>query len=119
MSAVHSPAEVFSALGDGSRLAVLSKLSRGVALSATVLAEHAPVTRQAIVKHLQILAAAGLVMHHRQGREVLYALQPRRIAEAREFLEAVSVGWDQAIGRLRELVEEDVPKPQRRARRRR
>lgn len=116
---MHSTAEVFSALGDESRLSVLRKLSRGAALSATVLAEDAPVTRQAIVKHLQILAAAGLVMPHRRGREVLYALEPRRIDEAREFLEAVSAGWDQAIVRLREMVEGHVSKPRRRAPRRR
>ena len=68
MSTAVSTAAVFSALGDQSRLLVLRKLSRGAALSATTLAEGAPVTRQAIVKHLQVLGAAGLVIHHRQGR---------------------------------------------------
>jgi DNA-binding transcriptional ArsR family regulator len=115
MSTVHDAAAIFSALGDESRLSVLRRLSRGAALSATVLAANAPVTRQAIVKHLQILAAAGLVIHHRQGREVLYALDPRRIDEARDFLAAVSAGWDRAIVRLREMVEEPVSKSRRRA----
>lgn len=116
---VHSTAEVFFALGDESRLSVLRRLSRGTALSATVLAEGAPVTRQAIVKHLQVLAAAGLVIHHRQGREVLYALERRRLDEARDFLETVSARWDQAILRLREMVEGPLPKPRLRASRRR
>jgi hypothetical protein len=49
-------------------------------------------------------AAAGLVIHHRQGREVLYALERRRLEEARDFLETVSAGWDRAIVRLREVV---------------
>jgi DNA-binding transcriptional ArsR family regulator len=116
---VHSAAKVFSALGDESRLSLLRKLSRGAALSATMLAEDAPVTRQAIVKHLQILAAAGLILHHRRGREVLYALHPRRVDEARDYLGAVSAGWDQAIVRLREMVEEPVSKHRRRVSRQR
>jgi DNA-binding transcriptional ArsR family regulator len=64
------------------------------------------VTRQAIVKHLQVLEGAGLVTHKKRGREVLYALEPRRLGEARAFLDAVSAGWDRAIERLRELVEQ-------------
>jgi len=119
MSTAVSAAEVFSALGDKSRLLVLRKLSRGTALSATTLAEGAPVTRQAIVKHLQVLGAAGLVIHHRRGREVLYALERRRLDEARGFLETVSAGWDQAIVRLRDMVEEPPPKRRSRASRRR
>ena len=119
MSTAVSAAEVFSALGDKSRLLVLRKLSRGTALSATTLAEGAPVTRQAIVKHLQVLEAARLIIHHRRGREVLYALERRRLDEARDFLEKVSAGWDQAIVRLRDMVEEPPPKRRSRASRRR
>ena len=110
MSRAVNAAEVFSALGDKSRLLVLRKLSGGAALSATSLAEGAPVTRQAIAKHLQILGAAGLVIHYRQGREVLYALERRRLDEARDFLAAVSAAWDDAIARLRDMVEEPLPK---------
>ena len=117
MSTLSSPttAGVFFALGDETRLAVLKKLSRGSALSATGLAAGAPVSRQAIVKHLQVLSAAGLVAHQRRGREVLYRLQRRRLDEARTFLAAVSAGWDQAIVRLREMVEGPPPKPRRRS----
>jgi DNA-binding transcriptional ArsR family regulator len=106
MSTVHRTAAVFFALGDETRLAVLKQLSTGTELTATALAEGAPVTRQAIVKHLQVLAGAGLVSHHRRGREVLYALERRPLDEARYFLDAVSVGWDRALSRLRDLVEE-------------
>lgn len=119
MSTVHSAAEVFFALGDKSRLSVLTRLSKGTALSATVLAAGAPVTRQAIVKHLQVLAAAGLVIQHRQGREVLYAFERRRLDEARDFLGTVSAGWDQAIVRLRAMVEGSPAKSRSREFRRR
>ncbi|HEX7126203.1 MAG TPA: metalloregulator ArsR/SmtB family transcription factor [Thermodesulfobacteriota bacterium] len=105
-------ADVFFALGDGTRLSVVTRLRADGALSATSLSDGAKVSRQAIVKHLQVLEAAGLVTHERRGREVLYALDARRLDEARAFLDAISAGWDRAIERLRGLVEE----PPRRAR---
>ena len=99
-------ADVFFALGDGTRLSVVRKLGVGGALSATALSEGAQVTRQAIVKHLQVLEGAGLVTHEKRGREVLFALRPRRLEEARRYLDHVSASWDRALERLRQLVEE-------------
>src|SRR3569832_430830 len=96
--------DVFFALGDPTRLSVVRKLGAGGALSATALASGAKVTRQAIAKHLQVLEGAGLVKHEKRGREVLYALKPRRIEDARVFLSAVSASWDRAIERLRQIV---------------
>lgn len=109
--------DVFFALGDETRLSVVRKLSAGVALSATTLSDGAHVTRQAIVKHLQVLEGAGLVTHDRRGREVLYALEAQRLAEARAFLDGISAGWDRAIDRLRRMVEEP-PRPRRKKRKR-
>jgi DNA-binding transcriptional ArsR family regulator len=100
-------AEVFFALGDGTRLSVVRKLGAGRALSATVLADGAKVTRQAIVKHLRVLEGAGLVTHERRGREVLYCLETRRFDDARTFIERVSAAWDRRVQRLRALVEEE------------
>lgn len=102
-------ARVFFALGDGTRLTLVRKLLTAGALSATALAQDAAVSRQAIVKHLQLLEDAGLVAHERQGREVLYALDTRRVDEARAFLDAISAGWDRAIERLRTIVEPPAP----------
>jgi len=101
-------ADVFFALGDGTRLSVVRKLGAGGALSATALSEGAEVTRQAIVKHLQVLEGARLVTHEKRGREVLYALEPVRLDDARAFLDAISESWDRAIERLRRLVEDPV-----------
>src|SRR5262249_5079249 len=104
-------AEVFFALGDGTRLAVVRKLSTGEALSATTLSDGAKITRQAIVKHLRVLEGAGLVTHEKRGREVLYALAPSRIDAARAYLDDVSASWDRAIERLRRMVEQPATTP--------
>src|SRR5215471_10320254 len=100
--------EVFFALGDGTRLSLVRRLGAGGALSATTLSGGAKVTRQAIVKHLQVLEGAGLVSHEKRGREVLYALDGPRLDEARAFLDGISAGWDRAIERLRAQVEAPV-----------
>src|SRR5688572_3314128 len=97
-------ARVFFALGDRTRLALVRRLGSGP-LSATALSERAPVSRQAITKHLRVLERAGLVAHERHGREVLYALEAKRLADARAFLDAISARWDRAIDRLRGVVE--------------
>jgi DNA-binding transcriptional ArsR family regulator len=111
MSSAEEVADVFFALGDETRLAVVRKLGDGKALSATSLSSGAKVSRQAIAKHLQVLEGAGLVSHERRGREVLYSLEARRLEEARAFIDAVSAGWDRAIERLRQQVEK--PKKRR------
>ncbi|HTQ03261.1 MAG TPA: metalloregulator ArsR/SmtB family transcription factor [Polyangiaceae bacterium] len=102
----RAAARVFFALGDGTRLSVVQKLGTGGALSATSLSAGAKVTRQAIVKHLRVLEDAGIVTPERNGREVLYALEPRKLDEARGFLDGIAAGWDRALERLRVLVEE-------------
>ena len=99
-------AQVFFALGDGTRLSVVTRLGAGGALSATALSQGAKVTRQAIVKHLRVLEGAGLVKHEKRGREVLYALDSEQLEQARAFLDSVSEAWDRAIERLRQMVEE-------------
>lgn len=104
-------AEVFFALGDETRLSVVRKLGAGVALSGTALSDGAKITRQAIVKHLQVLEGAGLVTSEKRGREVLYALDTQRLDDAREFLDGISAGWDRAIERLRRMVEEPPRRP--------
>ncbi len=83
----------------------MRKLGAGGALSATVLSEGAKVTRQAIVKHLKVLEGAGLVTPAKRGREVVYALETRRLEEARVFLDSISASWDRALERLRLMVE--------------
>ena len=99
-------AGVFFALGDRTRLSMVKRLCAEGALSASALSRGARVSRQAISKHLGVLEDAGMVAHEKRGREVLYALDARRVDEARMFLGAISASWDRAIDRLRRMVEQ-------------
>lgn len=97
-------APVFAALGDTTRLQIVARLSREGPQSIVRLTQETEVTRQAITKHLRALEDAGLVRSDREGRERIWALQPRRLAETRRCLDLISDQWDTAIGRLRALV---------------
>jgi DNA-binding transcriptional ArsR family regulator len=101
-------APVFSALGDETRLNVVARLSSSGPLSIVRLTEGARVTRQAVTKHLHVLAAAGLLRRCREGREQVWEIRPKRLIEAREYLDRISDQWDEVIERLRELVEKET-----------
>lgn len=100
-------APVFSALGDATRLRIVSRLCNQGPLSISRLSEGTGVTRQAITKHLHALADAGLVRDTRSGRECIWELKPRRLAAARRYLDGISAQWDDAINRLQAMVEDD------------
>jgi DNA-binding transcriptional ArsR family regulator len=100
-----APAPVFAALGDETRLRLVSRLCEDGPLSITELTAGSRVTRQAITKHLRAMQRVGLVREARRGRESIWELETRRLAEARRYLEAISEQWDRALGRLRRLVE--------------
>jgi DNA-binding transcriptional ArsR family regulator len=101
-------APVFSALGDDTRLRIVARLCSSGPLSIARLTEGAQVTRQAVTKHLHILAAAGLLRSSRDGREQVWEMQPKRLIEARQYLDLISDQWDEVIERLRELVEKET-----------
>jgi DNA-binding transcriptional ArsR family regulator len=103
--AVKHRAPVFAALGDPTRLRLVARLAQGEPLSIRQLTEGESVTRQAITKHLEVLAEAGLVSDRKRGRERLYALDAAPLDDARRYLDQVSAQWDKAIARLKALVE--------------
>jgi DNA-binding transcriptional ArsR family regulator len=106
MSRRSSAAPVFAALGDETRLELVGRLSSKGPLSIARLAEGSTVTRQAITKHLEVLAGAGLVTAKKRGRERIFAIHADGLISAQAFLERVSARWDEATERLRKLVEE-------------
>src|SRR6187402_2121666 len=100
-------APLFAALGDETRLKLVSRLCREGPLSIVRLSEGTDVTRQAITKHLRALAEAGLVHDTRQGRERIWELEPKRIEKARQHLDRISQQWEAAIGRLQAFLLEN------------
>jgi DNA-binding transcriptional ArsR family regulator len=103
---VSRAAPVFAALGDETRLALVARLSSDGPLSITRLTAGSTVTRQAITKHLDVLATAGLVSDVRRGRERIWELELAQMEAARTYLEHVSKRWDAALDRLKQFVEE-------------
>ena len=103
---VSRAAPMFAALGDETRLALVARLSSEGPLSITQLTVGSAVTRQAVTKHLSVLATAGLVSGLRRGRERIWELEPAQVEAASMYLEHVSKRWDAALGRLKQFVEE-------------
>ncbi len=99
-------APLFAALGDETRLVLLGRLGAGGPQSITRLTSGTRVTRQAITKHLHILAAAGLVHDSQRGRERIWAIELERVDAARHYLDLIAQQWDEALDRLKTLVEE-------------
>lgn len=98
-------ATVFAALGHETRLQLVAALCAGGALSITQLAAGQAVTRQAVTKHLQVLAEAGVVRDARSGRERVWELRPAAMDDARRALDRISRQWDEALERLAKHVE--------------
>jgi DNA-binding transcriptional ArsR family regulator len=102
----QSHAPVFAALGDETRLKLLTKLGAGSRCSIARLTRGTPLTRQAITKHLRVLQRAGLVHAVRHGRENLFELAPEPLDAARAALATIAQQWDGALKRLKTFVED-------------
>lgn len=96
---------VFAALGDETRLRIIAALCAGGALSIAQLTADTTITRQAVTKHLHVLAEAGLVRDVKQGRERRWEFEPSKVEQARRSLDAISRRWDEALARLKACVE--------------
>ena len=96
---------VFSALADRTRRQVLRLVAERGPASATSLEHELPVSRQAIVKHLVVLKAAGLVAGERHGQEVRYSLVTEPLGEAAEWLSEIGARWDARLKRLRHYLQ--------------
>jgi len=105
-AALRKGAPLFAALGDATRLAIVERLCKGGPASIASLTDGSGVTRQAVTKHLRVLAGAGIVKVERSGRESSWRLVPERLDDARTSLDQISHQWDMALTRLRAFVEE-------------
>jgi DNA-binding transcriptional ArsR family regulator len=95
---------VFDALADPTRRTVMRSVAEDGPVTATQLAARLPVTRQAVAKHLDALAAAGLVTSHRAGREIRYELTPAPLSDAMAWMADVGGAWDRRLDRLAKTV---------------
>jgi DNA-binding transcriptional ArsR family regulator len=93
--------QVFTALADPTRRAILASLAASGPATATDLADRLPITRQAIAKHLNLLAEAGLVTAEPgERRRVRYRLRSAPMQIAQQFLAALARDWDTQIAEL-------------------
>jgi len=101
--------QVFAALADPTRRAILATLAAGGPATATDLAERLPITRQAIAKHLALLAEAGLVTAEPgERRRVRYRLRSAPMQVAQQFLAALARDWDTPLAALRDHLDQSA-----------
>lgn len=99
-------AAIFFALGDKTRLQLVAVLCAGGAFSIAQLTDNTDLTRQAVTRHLQVLADAGLVTDVKSGRERLWQFEPGQMDKARESLEIIGRQWEHALGNLKAALEQ-------------
>jgi DNA-binding transcriptional ArsR family regulator len=107
-AALRGAVPVFAALGDETRLRLVAALSDGGARSIAQLTASTVITRQAVTKHLKVLAKAGLVRDVKAGRERLWEFDPARFEKARHSLDLIALQWDQTLQRLKNLLDEEA-----------
>ena len=91
---------VFAALADDTRRSLLAEVARRGEVTPTELAAGVPVTRQAVAKHLGVLAGAGLVQATRSGREMRYRPTPQPFEDAIAWMVDVGAQWDDRLRAL-------------------
>jgi DNA-binding transcriptional ArsR family regulator len=103
---------VFTALADPTRRAVLAALASGGPATATDLARRLPITRQAIAKHLALLAEVGLVTAEPgERRRVRYRLRSAPMQVAQQFMAALARDWDGPLDALTDHLDRSAREP--------
>ncbi|MGY5036227.1 ArsR/SmtB family transcription factor [Streptomyces sp. 900116325] len=97
---------VLGALADPTRRRLLDLLGAQGESTATTLAEQLPVSRQAVVKHLAVLDAAGLVSGSRVGREVRYEVRPAALNATARWMAGLAADWDRRLANIKRVAEE-------------
>ncbi|WP_328387414.1 ArsR/SmtB family transcription factor [Nocardia sp. NBC_00416] len=97
--------DVLAALADPTRRTLLDLLSARGQATATTLADGLPISRQAVVKHLAVLEAAGLVGNVKVGREVRYSVRPEALDTTARWMAALAVDWDRRLAKIKRFAE--------------
>ena len=100
-----APDDVFKALADPTRRALLERLLReGGELNVRALTDEAGVSQPMVSKHLNVLKAAGLVQERPEGRVVHYRAEPKGLAPLMDWMRFYAVFWDERMDRLENLL---------------
>jgi DNA-binding transcriptional ArsR family regulator len=105
-SALEEQSRVFAALGDPTRLDVLSLVGEADGPTATVLAGQVGVSRPAVIKHLKVLEGAGLVTRRKEGRDVRFQVQAETMEATAGWLEERAAAWTDHLTALKQLAEQ-------------
>lgn len=98
--------DVFQAIADPNRRAILALLARKKKLTFNAVAEHFAISRPAVSKHIKILVECGLVAVRQQGRERYCEARPEKLDEVSDWLERYRSLWEARFDRLDEYLEE-------------
>ena len=96
--------QVFQALADPTRRAILARIAQGQ-LHVAELAGHFPISRPAVSRHLRTLKSAGLVLDAEAGKRRLYRLNPKPLVFLDLWLDQYRHFWEQNLGNLKRHVE--------------
>lgn len=96
--------EIFGALADRTRRQILVRLAERPD-DAGAVARELGVSRQAVAKHLRILAEADIVAVRAESRRQVHSVRPERIREVSDLLGAVASGWDRRLAQVKRLAE--------------
>ena len=102
--------DVFTALGDRTRRQIIVRLADQPD-DAGAVARDLGISRQAVAKHLRILADADMVLARADGRRQVHAVHPGRIREISDLLGTVAEGWDRRLEQVRRLAEREDQRP--------
>jgi DNA-binding transcriptional ArsR family regulator len=97
----------FAALADPTRRALLARLDAEEAVTVSELARPFPVSLPAIMKHLDVLSDAGLIVRSKSGRTVTCQLKAEPMEQAMNWLAHYQRYWTQQLDRLATFLEEE------------
>jgi DNA-binding transcriptional ArsR family regulator len=95
--------DIFQALADPTRRAILTLVATG-AMTPTAMAEHFDMSRQAVSKHIRILAECQAIRPEHSGREIHYRLNPKKMKAVSDWLDPFRKLWDSRFDQLDKLL---------------
>lgn len=95
--------DIFQAIADPTRRAILTLIATQ-AMTPTALAEHFDTSRQAVSKHIHILAQCKLLKQEQHGREIYYHFNPKKMKEIADWIDPFRRLWEERFDRLENLL---------------